>query len=377
MNANEVSKPITVSSMVLDPQRLPDWQRVIADIPVGTGLKGGLARKILKVISGLNRHDEDFVSEMNGDGDIDVLVAVPKVTPALRRELREKFAGQMFGGMVVEPKDVEVSDNLSHYFRSRDVTMNEALVFRASEDEVLLFYTDQAAVDIVDGAIRPAIHTLHNGFKQVWQFGSHDEVIPTPAALSRSIIRLLKGHGTHYAIEQAVWQHYNWQTNPFELRDLFRIFKSFKDDGDKYYTAFRHVVELGLISDDTCPFDLWADMVSDTVRRLARHGHRFTFTEPNVNQIEAWVDRKADEYFDWQMKRTTLASIGQFLEPDYAADVYLPGGVDNYPAFFTERLEDVLELTCTQEPARATRFSFGAIRHTFGNMLSKLHFPKQ
>lgn len=68
--------------------------------PAGMGIKGGIARKLLKHLYG--------TPEPPGSFDIDVLVFIEQYTPSDRRAARELVTGMRLGGLVLEAKDVEV-----------------------------------------------------------------------------------------------------------------------------------------------------------------------------------------------------------------------------------------------------------------------------
>jgi hypothetical protein len=64
------------------------------------GIKGGIARKLLKEMYG--------TPEPPGSYDIDVLVFIPHYTPTERKAARGVVTGLKLGGLVLEAKDVEV-----------------------------------------------------------------------------------------------------------------------------------------------------------------------------------------------------------------------------------------------------------------------------
>lgn len=71
----------------------------------GMGIKGGIARKLLKHLYG--------TPEPPGSFDIDVLVFIDQYTPSDRRAARELVTGMRLGGLVLEAKDVEVMTKVS------------------------------------------------------------------------------------------------------------------------------------------------------------------------------------------------------------------------------------------------------------------------
>lgn len=325
--------PVEVQMVELQLDLLPDWRSILDAVPVGCGIKGGVARKILKVIAGLKRHHADFAAELNGDGDLDVLVAVPQVTPQLRLDIRHTMTGQRFGNMILGAKDIEVCDDLARYFRTRDITMNEALAFRVSESSIVLLYTEEARHDVSQGVIRPSIHCLHSGFMQNWEYGSRGLPVISPKPLARCIIRYLKGHGLHYEVDGYTWTHYR-QDSVLDPRNLFRVLRHFVDDGSKFADCMQHLTDLGLIAPGTNGNVLWGDCMKAVNDQLALYGQRLTFGEPSAEAIERWMELKERQYQEWLSRRRTLTAIGQAVEPDQEAAVYLPSGWENFPVFY-------------------------------------------
>lgn len=325
------ASPIYVQSLPLEPGLLPDWKDMIECMPVGTGLKGGIARKILKVICGKKRSHPDFAAEMNGNGDVDILVAVRAVTPELRLNIRQQIAGKKCGHLEIMAKDIEVADDLKAYFRHRDVTMNEVLVFRTGEHAVNIYYTDEAVADIDNSVIRPSIHCLHTGYGQVWRYDELQRFIVC-FNFDRCIIRWVKGHGLFYEINAETWSHY--RERGLSQRSIFRIFRNFVGDEQAFRRCHRHLAALGLVAQDSDPNFLWGSAIFEVNSRLAKHGKRLTFTEPDAAQIEEWIARKQQEFQDWKFDRASKTAMGMQLEPDTEAEVFLPPGIQNFPAYF-------------------------------------------
>ncbi|HQK63664.1 MAG TPA: hypothetical protein PLF16_00770 [Candidatus Staskawiczbacteria bacterium] len=328
--------PVHVRAQGLDLSRLPDWSDIINALPQGVGIKGGIARKVLKVICGLNHNHPDFAAEMNGEGDIDIVVSCRGIlVPGKRLQLRKEFAGCHFGDMQVEAKDIEISGDLAAYFRTRDVTMNECLIFRQDENpEFVLYYTEQAKRDIADGIVAPSIHCLHKKFCQMW-FSHEGKFIVGSQPFERCIIRMIKGHGIRYGINSETWDHY--RTRGLSQKSLYKIFKNFVADDRKFARCHRHLTGLGLIGADSDPNLLWGQAVFAVNESLARHGKRLTFTEPDADTIEKWICQKEAEYEEWKFDRFTKMSLGIEVEPDIEAPVHLPSiprVVENYPTFY-------------------------------------------
>ena len=119
--------------VILTVQRLKD----IASPPIGYGYKGGAARLALQAALGLPTHgrrprDLDLIRVSSHSDTIDTLVA-SKVSP--------DDAQYGFG--------VECITNFQHYLNTRDITLNEVIVF---QERVIASY--QAINDMKDGTLR-------------------------------------------------------------------------------------------------------------------------------------------------------------------------------------------------------------------------------
>lgn len=293
---------------------------MLLELPVGFGIKGGVARKVLKVLAGGGYVDPAFAAEMNGGGDVDILVAVPSASATTRRYVRSSLSRTTLGGMVIEPKDIEVCYDLEHYFLTRDITLNEALLFRWSPRDVVLLYSEQAWTDAVSSTIRPSVHCVHNGFSQVWFVDGHNNTVITPKPLARCILRYLKGHGVQYDIPPSTWTYYR-EVAPLTYDRLFLILKAFVEDDEKMRTCVAHLEELGLLEPGMDMNHLWGACVFAMNTRLARVGRRLTFSEPGVDAIERWIDHKREEYEAW---------CGEGHE-NRKAEVHLPVGWSSFP----------------------------------------------
>ncbi|MDP1884030.1 MAG: hypothetical protein Q8L10_01560 [Candidatus Moranbacteria bacterium] len=330
----DVAKNVLVYSMEINPEKLPTWKDMLLALSSGTGIKGGIARKIAKVLFGLKPSQHSHLAaELNGEGDIDILIAVQKCNPEIRKELRCVFTGTKFNELILSPKDIEVSDSLKNYFLTRDITMNEVLIFR-SHDKFLLFYTQDAINDIRTGVIRPSIHCLHTGFLQVWQYDKYKNKVISPKLLTRCIIRRLKKHGLCYGINEATWTFY--RNRGLDSRDIFRLFKDFTNDDEKFNNCFWHLVELGLLKPETNPNMLWGDAIREVNTGLANHDSRISFGNPSVEVIERWIEQKMVEFDKWKMWRKSRINSGLQVEEDASAEVtFINQSHDEFPSLYT------------------------------------------
>jgi hypothetical protein len=75
---------------------------------VGMGIKGGIARKVMKVILDIPLDAKHVKSEISGEFDIDIIVLVENNTKELEMLIRKELTGMSIGGMIIEAKDIEV-----------------------------------------------------------------------------------------------------------------------------------------------------------------------------------------------------------------------------------------------------------------------------
>lgn len=290
---NLVRQPVKVVCEKLDMQwmwqTVPCYAEFVEDLPVGMGIKGGIARKLLKEMVGS--------PEPPGSFDIDCLLFIDNYTPETRKAAREKVSGMKLGGLVLEAQDVEVLSKewLTEYWITRDITQNEVLILKVAEGQAIFFYTEAARADAATYLIRPSVHCLKTEFHLVW----HCEEDGTPYVASqqvcRSIVRYLKGHGRDYVFDAATWDHYRKQK--LSKIELFKVLKPFHDDDQKLQMAVDHLVEIGFLSRTDVRKAggvnlLWGLLLQEVNATLAKYGGRMTLSELDPEGVERWVDSK-------------------------------------------------------------------------------------
>lgn len=195
----DVREPVTVRCEEFDlaaaAEVAPALAAVVADLPVGVGLKGGVARKLLKQRFGAR-------PEPAGSFDVDVAVMLPDASAAAACAAKEALVGTRLGDLTLEAQDCEVDPigEFIEYFVSRDVTLNEVLLLRvaeagkgknngggggdSSDSGVLLFYTDAATKDAANDVVRPSVHSRAAAYTFVWDVDSRGRryVAATPVA---------------------------------------------------------------------------------------------------------------------------------------------------------------------------------------------------
>jgi len=139
------AKHIEVLSLVIDTASLPEgFQCLLNELDVGMGFKGGVARKILKLLNGVTTEMEDI--------DVDLVFMVDKLPHGKSAVKAGSYCKQLLlnrktqiAGHEICPEDIEVlsvGDLHGYYWRTRDITMNECLALRTSEETVEIFFTE-------------------------------------------------------------------------------------------------------------------------------------------------------------------------------------------------------------------------------------------
>ena len=129
---------------------------------------------------------------------------------------------------------------LRQYFVTRDIGQNEVLALKRRDGHCMLLWSKLCEEDIRLERITPAIHSLHVPFNIKWEV---DQVTGLGYAgqepITRSVIRFLKGHGTHYNFDEGTWRHY--RRCGLGTLKLFQVLKPFCDNDKKYNKAVRYL----------------------------------------------------------------------------------------------------------------------------------------
>ena len=213
--------------------------------------------------------------------------------------MRTELTGTKIGPLILEAQDIEVGHRkeLRRYFYSRDIAQNEVLALKRRDGHCMLLWSTLCEEDIKLDRITPAIHCLHVPFSLKW------EVDPVTGLgrianepMVRSIIRYLKGHGSHYNFDAGTWAFY--RRVGLRTIGLYQILKPFCDNDKKYNRAVEHLLEIGLLSRGTLrayggPNMLWGKLLDEMNAKIARFGGRLSVNkELTPEQVELWVDSK-------------------------------------------------------------------------------------
>ncbi|GAX84702.1 hypothetical protein CEUSTIGMA_g12124.t1 [Chlamydomonas eustigma] len=290
---DQVQLPVEVLCEPLDMEwmwsAVPVYAEFVSDLPVGMGIKGGIARKLLKEMYG--------VPEPPGSFDIDVLLFVDVYSVEKRRAAREIVTGMKLGGLVLEPQDVEVLSKqwLTEYFITRDVTMNEVLILKVAPTTTLFLYTRDALRDVQANIIRPSVHCLSSEFALAWEIEDNGTPYAAPQQICRSLVRYLKGHGSDYAFDAATWAHY--RRVKLTKTQLFKVLKPFHDSDEKMLGAVDHLVSIGFLSREEVRKAggvnlFWGLLLQEINTVVSKNGSRMILKELDPDAVERWVEMK-------------------------------------------------------------------------------------
>jgi len=244
------------------------------------GIKGGFARELFKVATNISTTLP--LEKMN---DVDVAVFEnQKEKRDERISTRELYSLEMPS---IHPKDLEFISTglagLSHYFLTRDVTMNEIVVFLEG-DHFLIYFTDEASHDIENRIIRPSVHCAHSGLGQVWTVVNCKKIIH-PNITRRCLYRKIKGDGDVYDFET------------FDIADSVSLF----DEAALYRTVKRLITSPDLLKKST--FDLidfgFSRGLVEKVMDRCRSEDAVYKPELTSNDVEDALDRIKESYKEW------------------------------------------------------------------------------
>jgi len=299
-------------------------------LPIGTGYKGGMARKIYKNwLSEWDMVDPDsscIENELDSDGDLDVLIHVPE-KPNIRgqRILKEEVIDHFSQkGLLLEYKDIEVTDNIGEYFGRRDITQNEVLVFRESKDSYGLYVSHNAENDTVSGVSVPSLGILNAGYGQNF-FVKHGMLVPSPKILQRVLVRKYKGHAETIELPFGTLEHY--QRYGLSPGTVFSFLKpNFLKGQDELERVVDFLGYYGLLPEGSRkPSVIWGNAYESMKRHLEREkGKHISLEEPSSADIDGWMDEQSLKHRKWCERRSAKISAGRLVTPEIDIPVRIP-----------------------------------------------------
>jgi hypothetical protein len=246
------------------------------------GIKGGVAREMLRVSLGFAKtHSPEKIN------DLDIAIFEdPMPTREQRIARRDEYAAQIENA---DPKDLEFLPSgelgISHYFLTRDVTMNEVLVFMSNTGFTLM-YTPECRDALRDRIIKPSIHCAHSGLDYVWVPKDGKPVIH-PNITRRCIYRKIKGDGDTYdfapfSIKESI--------GLFDVDLLFKVSKRFMHDPMMFAKCCDALIELGFAPEDVHAVQ---EMSADYINKPAK-----VMTSEKVEDL---LELMQQEFCNWRI----------------------------------------------------------------------------
>jgi len=324
---------------------LPEsFQGLLNELEVGMGFKGGVARKMLKLLNGVNTEMEDI--------DVDLVLIIDKLPQGKPSVKAGSYCKQLLleekttiDGHDICPEDIEVlsvGDLHGYYWRTRDITMNECLALRTSVDRIELFYTEASLADVQAGVIRCIPHCLQSHYCFMWRCDHVGAPILTAPLFERCLVRYLKGQGTTYSIDEDSWSFY--RRTKLSPTSVFRIMKNFAESQEKMEAAAKHLQEMQLVGSHNEVNLLW-NQKADEIKQASKHAVDL-HNKMSIDDCERWAVRKLDQMKEMRDRVTTRAkSSGCALEGTRHACVSIPTSLTAYkcPMFTFMSMEEARE----------------------------------
>lgn len=244
------------------------------------GIKGGFAREMLKVALGFAKtHAPEKVN------DLDLAVFEdPMATREERIARRDEYAASIEHA---DPKDLEFlpagEKGIVHYFLTRDVTMNEVLVFQTDTGFTLMF-TPECRDALENRIIRPSVHCAHSGLDYVWVPKDSKPVIH-PNIVRRCIYRKIKGDGDTYDFTPFSMRE---SVDLFDVDLLFKASKRFMHDPEMFQKCCDALIEFGFAAKDV---ETVRTMSADYVKKPAK-----VMTSEKVEDLLELMQREFDNW---------------------------------------------------------------------------------
>ena len=275
-------KPVIVRSRTMLLEDLePNLHNRFLDVEDPIAIKGGFARELFRLNLGL-------ISQCNYDKleDLDIVVFE---TPSANREERIARRKQIASlSEYFEPKDIEICNSipegLIHFFRTRDVTMNELVMFKYKNFLKFLF-SEECVEDLKKGVIRPSIHCAHTGLGLVW-FQEGNKRLLSAAMVGRCIYRKVKGDGSVFASDSIDFYD---SARALNVDDLFKIIKRFSEIPELLEGCMRVYQELGISNEALAK-------VREKIKDPRVKKSRGIITSEIVEDM---LDERAKEYREW------------------------------------------------------------------------------
>lgn len=283
-------KNVVVHSMSVDTDiYAPDLLIKLKDIEKQVGIKGGVAREMIKVALGFAKtHSSEKIN------DLDLVVFEDPLETREERIARRDYYASLIE--CVDPKDLEFlvsgEKGLVHYFLTRDVTMNEVLVCR-SDTGFTILYTSECRDALKDRRIKPSIHCAHSGLDYVW-VQKYGKPVIHPNIVRRCIYRRIKGDGDSYDFEPFSLQD---SVGLFDVDMLFKVSKRFMHDPVMFKKCCDALLEFGFNTEDVkAVINMSVDFVKKPGKNLTSEIVE-DLLELMHKSFKDWCTENQDPYF--------------------------------------------------------------------------------
>ena len=322
-----VARPVSIHCEPLDmawaAAVAPDLAAVIVDLPRGVGLKGGVARKLLKHRFGAPEPPSSF----DVDCAVMLLGGPAGVPPAAARAAKDALVGARLGALTLEAQDCEVDDahDLIDYFLTRDVSINEVLILKTGAvgaPGALFLHTADAAADAAADVVRPCCHGRAAAYTFQWEADSRGRPHAAARPVARSVIRRLKGHGSAYAFDAGTLRH--WKREGLPESAVFQVLRPFHTRDAAYAAALKHLLSLGVVKRAAVaaaggPDRYWGALLASVNAGAARFGGRLTLAELDVDAVDAWAEAKKASVGAGIVTRAAAATRSGYIASDESA----------------------------------------------------------
>jgi len=271
----------------------------------GFGFKGGIARTFAKKVFGVPADAAWMVAEMKRFNDIDLIIFVEgAVTLEEQEQMIDNVCEKPVANIVVVPQDVEIASyDIASYFQSRDITLNQVLVYCGDGGRLWLVSAKIARLHSLGGIASPtrtsAAGSLHVNYKL--------DRLGRPVQNIKHIVRALtawvKGRSQDVLFDEATLQH--WKRNPFPPGYVYYIMEQVK--AEDFERVYLKLVSLGFVErhNKGCNF-WWGELLQLLNNCAARNGGRFDMrrTELSTDEVLIWKSRKISAMTEQMLKET-------------------------------------------------------------------------
>jgi len=275
-------KPVIVHSRIM---RLKDLEPCIRNRLSGVkdsiAVKGGFARDLFRFNLGLT--PQCNYAKLK---DLDIVVFETPSTDRKKRIARRNQIASL--SEYFEPKDIEICNStpegLTHFFRTRDVGMNELVMFKHGNNLQFLF-SEECFEDLINRVIRPSIHCAHTGLGLVWS-QQGDKRLLSAAIVGRCIYRKVKGDGDVFASDRIDFYD---SARALNIDELFKIIKRFSKIPQLFESCMQVYQELGINS----------ELLAGVRKKIGDPRVKKSRGVITSEIVEDMLDERAKEYKEW------------------------------------------------------------------------------